>query len=662
MRDGIFGHDVHDHLTRRLSEAMQLRAGRLSKLRTARDAQRYCDSVRERFRKGFPMLPSARTPLQPRTTGVVELPQLRIEKVMFQTRPDFWVTANLYLPRDRGPITRRPAVLISSGHDPDAKSIPDHQILAQTLAHAGFVVLAYDPIGQGERFQYLHTDGTRRDTCQEHCIAGNPMWLVGDFLGSWRAWDGMRAIDFLISRPEVDPARIGMHGCSGGGTLTGFVSLLDDRLAMIAPSCFGMPYAVQAQLESPTDNEQNPQGVVGRGLDLADVYIARAPRPALFMVQRHDFFDCNANTALFHEVRRVYELLGAGDQVQLHTGEHPHGVYADDRTAMVKFFCDRAGIEQSRIRPSVRVLPVESLNVTPTGNLVHGPGVRRACEMTADLATKLRTARRAPSRAKLLADVQRVLTLPVREGEPVATALRPIMVKDSPFRIAWRFAIKSEEDIRVTLCHWSRRDIRKEPHYYATPPAPRQVDLFLPHVSSSADVAAGLVPGGVKWLYTLDVRGLGESRSTTCDLQEDFFNFCDSDFFNTANHFLLGECYLGRRVHDVLVALDLLRSLGTQTVHLHGRGLGSIVATFAALLHPLVNRVTLRHALRSFEELTQVPVSEWPASVLPFGVLRFFDLPDCRRALRAKRVRLIEPWDAFMQPSAIQPSARKRSR
>ena len=166
----------------------------------------------------------------------------RIEKIIFESRPRHYVTANLYLPLNR-PAGRTAAVLFLSGHHNTAKVVPEYQIVCQTLARAGLIVLSQDPVGQGERLSYFEPAtktnpvgiGTR-----DHDYAGVPARLLGDTLGRYMLHDAMRGIDYLISRPEVDPAKIGVTGNSGGGTQTSLVMMVDPRVAAAAPATFIM--------------------------------------------------------------------------------------------------------------------------------------------------------------------------------------------------------------------------------------------------------------------------------------------------------------------------------------------------------------------------------------------------------------------------------------
>ncbi len=141
-------------------------------------------------------------------------------------------------------------------------------------------MLIIDPISQGERIQFRAADLRRASRCPRggctrrrrrslpglcdgHNLMGNQLALLGDFFGSWRVWDAIRAVDYLVSRPDVDPGRIGVTGNSGGGTLSAYLTALEPRLSMAAPGCFICSYGANLENENPTDAEQNPPGILG---------------------------------------------------------------------------------------------------------------------------------------------------------------------------------------------------------------------------------------------------------------------------------------------------------------------------------------------------------------------------------------------------------------
>ncbi|MBI3866419.1 MAG: hypothetical protein HY290_31450, partial [Planctomycetia bacterium] len=150
---------VQEHFVQRVRAAEV--AGQLARanLTTKADAEAYVADVRRKIARCFAPFPE-KSPLAPRITGVVERDAYRIEKVIFESRPAFLVTANLYVPKNRKfPL---PGVVGSCGHSENGKAAEAYQSFAQGLARMGYVVLIFDPIGQGERLQYGHLESKGR--------------------------------------------------------------------------------------------------------------------------------------------------------------------------------------------------------------------------------------------------------------------------------------------------------------------------------------------------------------------------------------------------------------------------------------------------------------------------------------------------------------------
>jgi len=646
----VFSRMVHDNLLRRARRCFDDRRNRLASLRTSADAKRYCEHVRRVFRASFTPLPK-RNALNPRITRTLHANGCVIEMVRYESRPKFWVTANLYRPAQTASSRSRPALLVSCGHDPCGKTTPDYQLFTSAMARAGWVVLVYDPIGQGERRQYV-APGRTHDAVEEHIILGNQQTLIGEFLGTWLAWDGIRSLDYLLSRDEVDPTRIAMTGCSGGGTMTAFISMLDQRITMIAPSCFGSTWESSMLAESPGDSEQNPPGAVGHGIELADAFIARAPRPTLLLAQEYDIFDIRSVREIHQQISHVYTLLGRRDHAQLHVGNGGHGMPADHRFAMYEAFTHWAGMKATIEERTSDRLDDLDLQVTRTGLLADEPGTWLGFNFVKAKANELRKTRGRMTNPQLCQSIGSALRLPARRGNvPTWRSFKVWHSKDTaPWTRAWRYAVETEPEVFALLHYYSNRDIVHDSHNYAAPPAPADLVVYVPHLSSRQDMQAGESPVSASKMYAVDVRGFGESRNLTCYGNDDFFLMYDADFFAASIEAMLGGCYLGRRVFDLLRSLDLLSSRGATRIHLVGRGLGSVIVAIAGCLHPAVNRVTLRHGLRSFHDLTRIPEPKWPLSVRPQGVLKKFDLPDCYRILRnSKALRMLETWNAHMQ-------------
>lgn len=639
MRTG-YQHIVLDYLVDRVKAVRKERTARLQSIRTRKDAEKYQEEVRRVIGKAFSPMPP-RTPLNAVVTGVVKRPTHCIEKIVFESRPQFLVTANLYLPNNlRGPT---PAILGSCGHSQDGKALPTYQGFCQRLVQSGFIVLLFDPISQGERDQHYHLPPKayiRRSCVTAHNMLGKQLELIGEFFGAWRAWDAIRALDYLLTRPEVDASRVGMTGNSGGGTMTTWLWPLEPRIKMAAPSCFLSPFLHNLENEMPQDAEQYPPGILGQGVDLADFFLARAPDPVLLLGQKYDYFDRRGFAEICAETRRFYRFFGAERNVHSFLGSNIHGYFPDAQEKMVGFFCNQSGVTRPKKKPVVKPEKDKVLFATPKGQVVPA-GSKPAYRIMAEKANSLAATRRKLSGAELKKTLQRLLRLPARESRPHYRVLRPYPLY-AP-QVA-RYAVETEKNIRVILTK-----VLKETSQAGTLDVEKEVHLHLPHFSSEEEIAREPLAKKLIQrhpLYLLDVRGLGESVP---DEEHGFFQHYGKDYMFHGFFLLLGESYLGRRVHDVLSVIDLLVGEGARHVHLHGRGQGALIALFAALLHPNVKGTTLKNLPLSFRDWVRTPVVKWPAANVVRGILKEMEIADCLRALGAK-VKLLEAWGADMEP------------
>jgi hypothetical protein len=184
----------------------------------AESFEKYRANMREKFIEAIGGLPSGNSPLNARSTGFVKGDGFQIEKVIYESRAGTYVTSNLYLPDNIS--SARGAVIFVCGHMHNAKTEPEYQIVCQYLVHAGLVVLAQDPIGQGERFSYFEKSLGRTVESPgsgEHDYAGLMCLPLGYAMSRYTVHDIMRSVDYLCTRPEVDPSRIGITGNSMGG-------------------------------------------------------------------------------------------------------------------------------------------------------------------------------------------------------------------------------------------------------------------------------------------------------------------------------------------------------------------------------------------------------------------------------------------------------------
>lgn len=638
---------VQEYYVRRVREMTREADARRAALRTKADAERYIADVRERLRQCFGPMPE-KTPLNARVVKVLERDGYRIENVIYESRPNFPVTANLYIPTGlRGSV---PGVVVPVGHFSSGKV--GSASIAQALAKQGYVALAFDPIGQGERLQYVDAQFKSKiaSFAGEHRYSGVRMALVGENLPTWFLWDCIRSVDYLLSRPEVDSRHVGITGSSGGGNQTMLLCGIDSRLTMAAPSCNVTSLRCNLENEESQDSEQWPWGLLARGLDHSDFMAVMAPKPVLLVGQEGDFFDARGFEEACARLRRLYTLLGAEENFSFYLGEGGHGFAKPNREAMYAWFNRHAGIARDGKEPDLTRENRDDLRCLPHGQVAE---LNAMTEFSygRDLSKGFRTSRGPLSGAMLRDRIEKTLKMPAREGAPYFRIMRQPKPRGYPTRSQGEYLVETEPDIHVWVYRLSNSPLQSRP-----PRGPKRAVLYVAH--QSADVELRTDPwlkelhaaaGPDAAFYACDPRGVGESQPVLS--LPDGTRKGGPDYLHAGHGLLFDYSMPAQRTFDLLRILDWLGSYGHEEVHLVGRGFGAIPGTFAAVLHDRVTQVTLKQALPSFAELAETEIYSWPAAAFVPGVLRSFDLPDCYRELARKKLRQIEPASAAGIPA-----------
>jgi Acetyl xylan esterase (AXE1) len=345
----------------------------LASVRTERELLRLQADLRTKLLRMIGGLPTTRAPLNAQITGRIQMAGFHIEKLVFESLPGIFVTALVYVPE--GGRAPHPAVLVPSGHSTNGKA--HYQALCQRLALRGYVVIAWDPVGQGERSQFW--DATKGESrynriCGEHAILGNLAYLAGTNLARWEAWDGIRALDYLLTRPEVDRARISITGTSGGGFQTAMIAALDPRIRAAAPSCYitALPMRVWNRIfkDPDSDPEQDPAGMIAEGLDHAGLLLLMYPRPVFVAAAVLDFFPIEGTRFTFREAAGIYRRFGHGDRIGMIEGYHGHAFSDENQAAAITFLDRFNGLPARRDLPPTSELDDRTLQATRTGQVL----------------------------------------------------------------------------------------------------------------------------------------------------------------------------------------------------------------------------------------------------------------------------------------------------
>jgi dienelactone hydrolase len=358
---------VHTQSLRYIQHGNELRAS----LSTPEEWSCWQANARKIFLECIGGLPESNAALDARLLKVSEIAGLQVESVVFQSRPGIWVTTNIYVPQ--GSSGRLPALLFLCGHHSDAKSNTEYQEACQLLAHAGFVVMIIDPIGQGERLQYVRGGNSVYGAgIFEHDQAGSQCLPLGDSLARYMLHDAVRAVDYLSGRPDVDPQRIGVTGNSGGGTQTTMLMMAEPRIAAAAPATCIMSHAAYMNVGRARDAEQIWPSFTRYGLDHADLLATMAPRPVLVLAAEYDFFPIEGTRDSVQRARPAWKALGGVERLELYEERTTHRYSAAMAYAAADFFCRhlKGQAVPSLTKKSPEILPVEMIRCTTEGQLL----------------------------------------------------------------------------------------------------------------------------------------------------------------------------------------------------------------------------------------------------------------------------------------------------
>lgn len=360
---------LYHHLTGLAYEKLNRRAGIISELNNIAEWQERQADVRKIMWNIIGPFPE-KTPINAKITGKVVKNGYKVENVIYESLPGFYVTASLFIPdKVKKPA---PAILFCSGHSHGAYRLESYQLPLLNLVKKGFIVLAFDPVSQGERLQYFDPqkgESLIGSSTKEHSYPAVQVFLTAKSIARYFVWDGIRGIDYLISRKEVDPQRIGVHGLSGGGTQTAYISALDDRVAASAPACYITSYRRLLESIGVQDGEQNLYNGIANGIDHADYIELRAPKPTLIIANTRDFFSIQGARETYDELKRVYTIFGAPANIEIIEDDHGHGYTRKNREAMYAFFRKHLNMPGSSTEEEVDFCSAEELQKTSTGQL-----------------------------------------------------------------------------------------------------------------------------------------------------------------------------------------------------------------------------------------------------------------------------------------------------
>jgi dienelactone hydrolase len=618
------------------------RARLISRIRTRAEAGNRQKQVREKLLSLVGGLPDSRGPLNVKRFGTVDRGDYRIEKIVYESLPSFYVTANVYVPtRGAKPF---PAILMPVGHGRDGKG--GSQQVAVGLALKGFIALAFDPIGQGERLQYYDPEmGNSKvgGPTDEHSHANGHTMLIGDSVARYRIWDGMRGIDYLLSRGDVDGSRIGCTGCSGGGTLTTYIAALDDRVKAAAPACYITSWRELLTALGPQDGEQVFPDFLREQLDMADFIELFAPKPWLIVNTINDFFPLEGARQTYEEARQWYALYGAEDRIGWHIGPGGHGWPQPSRESIYRFFIRwlKNG-EGDSSEPSYKLSEAEALLVTQTGQVADSLGGETVFTINRKRAADL-APRTAPDKQSLSAAAREVARIDGRAGAPAPKTTLHRTVAATGYRVEL-LSFEVEPGLHI-------------PAMIAIPDSPgSKATVLIADPRPKSDISA---PGGdfdslaQSGHVVLAVAPRGIEETATTGRASVLGNYGAA-----MRSAVVGKTLVGMRVDDIIHAANYLAlrpESNKDNLVAFGQGVLGPPMLHAALLDKRIREVVLQDMVGSYRLAVERPLHRGLYDVAIPGVLRRYDLDHLLAALAPAAVTVLNPVDAFGNPLRLEP-------
>jgi dienelactone hydrolase len=450
--------------------------------------------------------------------------------------------------------------------------------------------------------------------------------------------DAMRAIDYLTSRPDVDGARIGALGCSGGGAATAVLAALDRRVLAAGSACYITSF--RELLPSATGVQEAEQSIphfLEQGLDFADWVEAAAPRAYAIVSTTADMFPFEGARQSYEEARRIYGLYGAEDRLQWITGPGGHGNLGPISPAILGFFAryllgDSAPQTMAPARPA----NPNDLLCTPTGQVSSSLGGETVYSLNRRRAAGLMAPRRGPANQGELARMQARWRQDIRTLAGIAGHGGPQPVVSAPTATARRegYGIETRTmrsatglDLPVTVAIPERPGRKPAVLLMDTQPSGADVD----RLAKSGRVAMTLAPQ--PW-----PEGIESVKSPYLGT----FNLL------ALRAFLVGKTLVGIRADDVLLAVDWLcarADVDASAITVYGNGPAGLAVLHAAALDRRMGRVVVENSLLSYRSIVDVPLHRNVSEVVVPGVLRGYDVGDLLLAVSPRPVLVVNPRD-----------------
>jgi hypothetical protein len=625
---------LYHYLTEQAYKMLESRSASVSKLQSTDDWKKRQADVRQTLWDILGPFPE-KTPLNAKITSTVKKNSYKVENVIFESLPGFYVTASLFIPdKVKKPA---PAILFCSGHSTGVYRLESYQLPLLNLVKKGFIVLAIDPIGQGERLQYLDPvkgESVIGSSTKEHSYPSVQAFLLAKSVARYFIWDGIRGIDYLVSRREVDPDRIGVHGLSGGGTQTAYISAMDDRVAASAPAGYITSYRRLLESVGVQDGEQNLYHETSSTIDHADLIEVRAPKPTLIMATTRDFFSIQGSRETYNELKRVYGIFGKQDNIEITEDDNGHGYTKKNREAMYAFFQKHLQLPGSSVEEQVDFSSAQELQKTSTGQLSTSLGGETVFSLIRKEAEEF-VSRLQDSRTKSAGGIPGI----VNPAKKLSGFIPPAEVQDPVF--TGRF---QRENYVVEKYFVKGEGNYVFPYLLMIPDRPNNKALIYLHPSGKSAEAS---PGGeIEWFvkngFTVlapDLIGMGEMGPGTFKGDAEIGGISYNMWYNSI---IIGRSIVGIRAGDVMrLRMLLQKRSGINEIYGLARKEMAPVMLYSAAFDAGITRIALIENYSSYKSfvMNRFYYPGFVQNLVP-GALTAYDLPDLAATLAPRKLMM----------------------
>lgn len=635
---------LYHHVSHQAQELLQQRTAEVAQIKTKEEWQQRQQKIKQTLMKLVGPFPE-RTPLNARITGQVDSADYRIERILLEPQPEFYMSACMFIPK--GKSGKLPAIIYCSGHSAFGFRSMTYQHIIMNLVQKGFIVFAFDPIGQGERLLYVDAETGESlvgKPTREHSYPGAQCFLIGSSVARHMIWDIIRAIDYVRTRPEVDTNRIGVTGRSGGGTQTSYIAAFDDRIKAVAPECYITNFTRLLQTRGPQDAEQNFFHGIQSGIDQPDLLVRWAPKPLLVITTTRDIFSIEGARETAQELKKVYKALGAEQHFAKVEDDDEHTSTKANREAMYAFFQKYLNNPGDNTDAAVDTFTHGELNVTETGQIQTSVGGRTIFEIN-----------RADAEQVLARRSKKIDPSRIRQAAMYWNGYRP---PQSAPKVVYCGAF-NRDDMRLERYFMHGEGDYVLPFYVLKPqkqgPFPAVLYLHPEGKAAAArqPVVRQLIANGNAVILP-DLLGRGEvgpgvHRGDAYDFKQGNANY--NVWFGAIQ---LGRSLVGIHAGDInrlMLSLQTLDDIQADAIRVIGEETLAPALLHAAVFSNSFSEIDLLKPLGSYESLVmnKYYIPKFMLAAVPGG-LKDYDLPELCAALAPTPLRIINPVSQFDEP------------